>query len=166
MIFDRTEPDAANGYQHEQVALLLSSHRQLVGRTLLPAAEESAPIELARQLYHAPSIVLAHDGAADPVFFYANLAAQQLFEMSWASIVRLPSRYSAEPLARAERDALLERVARQGFIDDYAGVRVASSGRRFRVIAATVWNLVAKTEGVVGQAAAFANWQALDPPPS
>jgi len=44
-------------------------------------------------------------------------------------------------------------VARQGYIDDYSGVRIAKSGRRFLIERATVWNL-----GEVeyqGQAATF-----------
>ena len=44
--------------------------------------------------------------------------------------------------------------AAQGFIRDYAGVRIAASGRRFRIDDAVVWNLV-DADGVRhGQAAA------------
>lgn len=154
--FDRSEPAGANRYQAGHAALIAGSHARLLGRELLPAGDD-----LARRLYHAPFVVLAHDGTDDPVFFYANLTAQRLFEMAWPDIVRLPSRYSAEPLARAERQRLLERVARQGYIDDYAGVRVSASGRRFRVADARVWNLVATDGRVVGQAAAFSDWSPL-----
>ncbi len=73
----------------------------------------------------------------------------------------LPSRYSAEPLAREERARLLAQVARQGYTDDYAGVRVSASGRRFLVRRATVWNLIAPDGALCGQAATFAEWQML-----
>jgi hypothetical protein len=69
----------------------------------------------------------------------------------------MPSRYSAEPLARAERESLLARVAADGYISDYSGVRIARSGARFLVRNATVWNLV-ESRGIVGQAAFFSDW--------
>jgi hypothetical protein len=156
MDFDRGEPDAANGFQAASAALIAASHLRLLRRPLLPDGAD-----IARRLYHAPFVVLAHDTAPDPVFFYANLAAQQLFEMSWRELVRLPSRRSAEPLAREERQHLLDRVARDGCIDDYAGVRVAASGRRFRIAGATVWNLLDADGRAVGQAAAFSDWLPL-----
>jgi len=53
-------------------------------------------------------------------------------------------------------------VTRQGFIADYAGVRVSASGRRFRIERATVWNLLDDAGGLHGQAAAFADWKRLD----
>lgn len=111
---------------------------------------------MARALYEAPFAVLAHDTAPDPVFFYANLTAQRLFEMSWAEITALPSRHSAEPVAQEMRQRLLDRVTRDGFIDDYEGVRVSKSGRRFHISGATVWTLSGG-----GQAATFAAWRFL-----
>jgi hypothetical protein len=157
--FDRSEPAIGNQYQAGHAALIVASHDRLLGRALLPGGGD--PVERARALYHAPFVVLAHDHADDPVFFYANLAAQHLFEMDWAGFVHLPSRFSAEPLARDERQRLLDRVARQGYIDDYAGVRISATGRRFRVANAQVWNLGDPEGRVIGQAAAFADWLAL-----
>ncbi|MGE5468235.1 MAG: MEKHLA domain-containing protein [Ignavibacteria bacterium] len=152
------EPAVDNGFLPERARLLLASYRALLGRELLPRA---AIGEAARALYHAPFVVLSHDTAADPVFVYANLAAQRLFEMPWCEIVGMPSRFSAEPLARDERQRLLERVARDGYIDDYAGVRIARSGRRFRIAGATVWNVSREDGRLAGQAAAFADWAPL-----
>jgi hypothetical protein len=144
------------------VALLLTSHRALTGRPLLPLVPAETPEQSARRLYAAPFVVLAHDASADPLFTYANQAAQQLFEMHWDEIVGLPSRLSAEAPAREERERLLERVAAKGFIDDYSGVRIARSGRRFRILQATVWNLVDSSGRRVGQAATFADWVPCD----
>lgn len=153
------EPHAANGFLHGHAALLLRSHRQLTGRDLLPPL--GSAVEEAEALYHAPFVVLSHSADADPLFTYANLAAQQRFAMPWRQIVGMPSRYSAEAPAREERQALLERVARQGYIDDYQGVRIASTGERFRIKAATVWNLIDVAGGIVGQAATFSAWEPL-----
>lgn len=152
------EPGPENGYLAGHARLLCNSHRLLTGRPLLTA--EAA--ELGRALYLAPFAVLSHDAGADPCFTYANRAAQALFEMSWSEIVGLPSRLSAEPPARDERQRLLERVAAQGYVDDYSGVRIRKSGRRFRIERATVWNLVDACGHRLGQAAAFAHWHALD----
>jgi len=109
-------------------------------------------------LAELPTAVVAHGIQDDPVFCYGNHLALELFELDFAAFTALPSRYSAEPLAREERAALLERVSRFGFIDDYAGVRISSSGRRFRIRNATVWNLMDEAGQYRGQAAAFSDW--------
>lgn len=153
---DLAEPDEGNGWLTDHARLLLESHRLLTGRPLLPAAAD--PVQAARELYQAPFVVLSHDTAPDPVFTYANLAAQRLFEMPWREIVGMPSRHSAEPMLREERQRLLERVAGDGYIDDYRGVRVSRSGRRFTIARATVWNLVDDSRTRVGQAATFSEW--------
>jgi len=82
--------------------------------------------------------------------------------MSFADFTRLPSRYSAEPLAREERARLLARVSRDGFIDDYAGVRISAQGKRFRIAQAVVWNLIDADGRCHGQAATFTDWTPLD----
>lgn len=143
------EPAEANGFRPEHAELLLRSYRHWTGRDLIVADNP------AYALYHAPFAVLSHDTAPDPYFTYANLAAQQAFEMPWPAIVTMPSRLSAEPLAQAERERLLQRVAQQGYVDDYQGTRIASSGRRFLVQGATVWNLLDQSGQLVGQAACF-----------
>lgn len=88
--------------------------------------------------------------------------ALERFELSVERFSGMPSRLSAEPLLRDERQALLARVTSHGFIDDYAGVRISASGRRFRIREATVWNLVDAGGVAHGQAAAFARWDLLD----
>lgn len=153
------EPSVENRFLAEHAALLRRCHRHWTGRDLIDPALN--PAAAAAALYHAPFVVLAHDTAADPLFTYANLAAQRLFEMPWPEIVGLPSRYSAEPLVREERERLLARVAEHGYLDDYSGVRVARSGRRFRIGAATVWNLFGDNGVPLGQAACFSEWTGL-----
>jgi len=73
----------------------------------------------------------------------------------------MPSRLSAEPLAREERARLLAAVTARGFVDDYAGVRISRTGRRFRIERATVWNLADPAGLRLGQAAAFDRWTEL-----
>lgn len=138
---------------------LLASHLTLTGRPLLERLPAESDDEIARRLYAAPFIVLAHDIQADPCFTYANLAAQRLFERSWAEFVGLPSRLSAEAPERSERERLLVRVATHGFIDDYSGIRISKSGHRFRIDRATVWNVADAAGHRIGQAATFSDWQ-------
>jgi len=140
-----------------RLALIADSYARLLGQPLVDAQGD-----LAEALWQAPRVIVAHGTEADPVFFYGNRLALHTFDMDFASFTRLPSRYSAEPLARKERARLLERVSRDGFIDDYAGVRISASGKRFRIERAVVWNLVDRAGGHHGQAATFSHWQPLD----
>lgn len=62
---------------------------------------------------------------------------------------------------RDERAQLMTRAARDGFVDDYRGIRISSSGIRFLIERAIIWNLVDAAEQRVGQAATFADWKPL-----
>lgn len=141
-----------------RIALIAASHARLTGRVLV--AQDG---DVAAALWSLPAVVLAHGTEPDPLFFYANRAALDLFGLTAAEAIALPSRYSAERAERAERLRLLERVSRDGFIDDYAGVRVAKDGSRFRIARATVWNLIDAAGERHGQAATFADWTPVGP---
>ncbi len=134
-----------------RLSILVDSFERFTGRPLIAANNN-----LASALWQAPAVIVAHDTQADPIFFYGNRAALQLFEMDFAAFTQLPSRLSAEAVERDERERLLQRVSRDGFIADYAGVRISSSGRRFRIEQAVVWNLVDGDGRYHGQAATFA----------
>lgn len=152
-------PTAANGYLNLHARLLASSYRRWTGRDLL--APTVAADDIGCWLFEAPFALLSHRRGADPLFTYANRTALMLFELDWAQLIAMPSRLSAEPLAQAERARLLARVSTDGFIDDYAGVRISRSGRRFRIGKATVWNVVDDAGVQHSQAATFAEWQPL-----
>ncbi len=129
--------------------MLTGSFRRLVGRALAETAD-------AAWLYgQAPFCLLAHDGAADPCFIYANMPAQACFGYAWEEFVRLPSRLSAEAPEQGERERLLGAVRARGFIENYRGMRVAKSGRRFLIEDAVVWELVDEAGVRSGQAAMF-----------
>ena len=132
--------------------LLAESYQRLLRTPLVPA--DIAPYAAAAWLYEsAPFGILAHDTTADPVFVYGNQRAQTLFGYDWDELTRLPSRLSAEAPERSERQAFLEQVARDGFVADYRGIRVAKSGARFWIERATVWQLVDSAGRFRGQAA-------------
>jgi hypothetical protein len=134
--------------------LLRGSYARLTGAPLVPKGKDAA------WLYaQAPFAVVAHNTDPDPKFIYANKAAQACFEYSWDEFIGLPSRLSAEAPARAERQALLDAVARNGFMSGYRGIRVAKSGRRFLIEDGVVWELI-DPEGVRhGAAAAVPSWR-------
>lgn len=154
-----SEPSAANGFLAAHARLLATSFRRATGRDLIDP--KVPPAEAGRWLCEAPFAVLSHGLGADPLFTYANRCALAVFELSWQELITLPSRLSAEPLDQAERARLLARVRNQGFIDDYTGVRIARSGRRFLIRQATVWNLMSACGAYCGQAARFERWEPL-----
>ena len=52
-------------------------------------------------------------------------------------------------------------TARDGFVDDYSGVRISATGRRFFIEKATVWNVRDERGEFAGQAAMFRHWEYL-----
>ena len=135
--------------------LLTSSHLRLVGKPLVPAGRG------AEWLYHeANFVVVAHDAEADPLFIYANQAAQICYGYSWDEFMALPSRQATEVVNRAERQALLDTVTRKGFASGYRGLRVAKSGRRFWIEEGVIWQLLGDDGILYGQAAMFRKWRA------
>jgi PAS domain S-box-containing protein len=137
--------------------LLSSSFERVVGVPLLSGHKSGQ--NLAHLLYEsAPFALLAHDTSPDPLFVYANRMAQHCFEYSWDEFVGMPSRLSAEEPDRAERRRFMDGVRRRGYVDDYRGLRIAKSGRRFWIKDATVWNLVDLDGALRGQAALIRQW--------
>jgi PAS domain-containing protein len=134
--------------------LLAGSHARLLNQPLGAVS--------ASWLYRdAPFVVLAHNTDPDPRFIYANRAAQACFGYDWDEFTTLPSRLSAEPMLREERQTVLETVARDGFITGYRGIRIAKSGRRFRISGTVIWQLIDQDGVRRGQAAMFRDWSDL-----
>jgi len=142
-----------------QTQILARSLKHFTQHDLLPG--DFPPPELAEKIFHAPFVLVSHGTEADPVLNFGNAAALALWEMSWAELTRTPSRLTAEAPDREERARLLAAVAARGFIDDYSGVRISKSGRRFRIARATVWNLLTEAGQPYGQAAMFREWELL-----
>jgi hypothetical protein len=142
------------------VQLLLDSFARRLGRELV--SREGSAGEQAARLFYASFVVVSHGTEADPVLNYGNAAALALWEMDFATLTRTPSRLTAEPVHRDERARLLERTLRDGYVDDYAGIRISSTGKRFRIEQAIVWNLVDAAGIRHGQAATFDRWTPLE----
>ena len=147
---------------HDWIAhtqIMLNSFRRFVGRELIERtgdAEEEAQI-----VFEAAFVVVSHGTQDDPILNYGNRTALTLWEMDIPTLTSIPSRLTAEPMHRDERAQLMTRAARDGFVDDYRGIRISSSGKRFLIEQAIIWNLV-DPEGLrVGQAATFSHWKPL-----
>jgi hypothetical protein len=134
-----------------RIAWVARSYRHWTGEALV--AEANDPVTA---LWRAPQVILTHGVEADPVFFFANRTALAAFEATLPAMLAMPSRLSAEAPLRAERQELLDRVTRDGFIPDYAGIRISAKGRRFAIARATVWTVIDEAGARLGQAACFA----------
>lgn len=66
------------------------------------------PTPQAQALFEAPRVVVSHQTQADPVLCYGNRRALVLWEMDAPTLTSTPSRLTAEPLERAERQRLLD----------------------------------------------------------
>lgn len=132
---------------------MAASFRHWTGGNLIESV--SQPELLSEALYRAPFVLLSHGMQADPVFCYANLAAQRLWQMDWERFVTTPSRLSAEPDAQEERERLILHAAKTGYVANYQGVRISSEGRHFRIKQCVLWNVLDDRQEKIGQAAMF-----------
>jgi hypothetical protein len=148
-----------NPFVLAQTRLMARNFKRWTGHDLMPG--DLLDEGLADKVFHAPFVLVSHGTGDDPVLNYGNQAALALWEMSWAELTRTPSRLTAEAPNREERARLLAAVTARGYIDDYSGVRISKTGRRFRIQQAVVWNLVGDGEEYRGQAAMFAQWEFL-----
>lgn len=132
---------------------LMDSYRRWTGKSLLDETDDpDRPFE---ELFHAPIVVLSHGTEADPVLNFGSRKALELWEMDWDTFTRTPSRLTAEPMEREERARFMKAVGERGYVDDYTGVRISSTGKRFYIMQATVWNVTDENGVIHGQAATF-----------
>ncbi|MCU0517594.1 MAG: MEKHLA domain-containing protein [Oscillatoria sp. Prado101] len=130
---------------------LLRSFQHWTGKVLLDVAGE--PVEIARALFEAPFVLASHGMEPDPIFYYGNRRALELWELDWEQFTRMPSRQTAEPVEQEERYRILAETASKGFVSNYRGVRISSTGKRFFVEDVIVWNVLDEQNQMCGQAA-------------
>ncbi len=151
---------AADWIAHVQI--MLDSFAWFLGRELIPRSGD--PEDEAQRLFEAPFATVSHGTQADPILNYANRTTMQLWELDAATLTSMPSRMTAEPMHREERAAMMARATRDGFVDDYRGIRISSSGKRFLIERAIIWNLIDQTGRTTGQAATFSHWTPVAAP--
>lgn len=145
--------------------LMANSFQRFTGQSILGMIDAArlSDIELAQAMFNAPRAIVSHGTEADPIFRYANAQALKLWEMDWDAFTRLPSRLSAEAAGdiQSDRDALLKAALTKGWVDNYAGVRISSTGKRFDIRNTVLWNVVDDTGVRHGQAAFIRDWRFL-----
>ena len=142
----------------QQAKLLASSYHAALGRPLIFGVSEPSVDEILR----ANFALLSHGTEADPLFNFGNDLALTLFERSFEDFVRLPSRKSSGQTRDEDRIRLLDEVARNGYIENYSGVRVSASGPKSEISNAVVWTAGDEHGVYRGQAAKISTWRYLD----
>ena len=151
-------------FQEQHAKRLIDSFKAVTGRDLI---EPEAGVSIGQQLMEAPFVVVSHDGGDDPILNYGNWAALNLWEMPWNDFTKTPSRKTAEPEFRDDRAVMLEQAKEKGYFDNYTGIRISSSGKRFLIEKAIIWTVPAIVElgdygtQKKGQAATFSSWTYL-----
>jgi hypothetical protein len=140
---------------------ILNSFQFWVGSDLLELPSPDS-VDRARQLFELDAVVLAHGIEEDPIFCFGNQAALDLWEIEMEELLGMPSRLSAELTERSSRSEMLNRGKGQGLIRDYEGIRVSTTGKRFYVRNATIWNLLNEAGVRTGQAAMFRDWEYIN----
>jgi hypothetical protein len=153
-VSDRSAMQASAG---GRLALIAESFERLAGTPLVAPSRRG----IGQALWEAPRAIVAHGTEPEPRFFYGNRIALELFAMTAAEFIGLPSHRSAEPALREARARMLAGLEQGGIVEGYSGVRIAADGRRFTIAGATVWNLADASGQAHGQAATFAEWRFL-----
>lgn len=138
---------------------MLDSYAQCLQQELIE--RYGTPLEQAERLFDSPFVVASHGVESDPILNYGNQAALDLWAMDWQIFTRTPSRLTAEAPNREERQRMLEQARTQGYISNYRGIRIASTGQRFLIDQAIIWNIHEPGGTMIGQGATFTSWQFL-----
>src|ERR1043165_1608123 len=131
------------------VQRLVNSFKKWTGRELIVRSDD--PASEAKALFDAPFVIVSHGTEADPILNYGNRAALELWEVDFETLTRMPSRTTAEPMHRDERERFMNQVRRAGFVSGYGGVRISSTGKRFRIQDAVIWNVLDESGTGCGQ---------------
>jgi hypothetical protein len=116
---------------------------------------------IAEKVFHAEFALISHGIGADPFFNYANQTVLNLFEINWEALLQMRSSESAELSLRSNRQRFMDRVATNGHVTGYNGIRISANGSRFKIKNVTIWNITDDNNQYVGQAAYFRDWEHL-----
>jgi MEKHLA domain len=149
-----TIPNPNNDYHREHLSIVFANLKQFTGVDLIQEYGFSLDT-LSKQVFDADFYLLSHNCAIDPILNYGNRRVLELWETSWAELTQMHSRETAKSNDRASRSAVMEQVASQNYVSGYNGVRVSKTGREFRILDVTIWNLFTRDGQPYGQAAWF-----------
>jgi MEKHLA domain len=146
-------PAINNDYYLKHVAIMLENLTRWTGYDLIKEYGFSLT-NLGEQVFNADFYILSHNHAADPILNYGNQRVLELWELSWTELTSMYSRDTAKSIDRAARSAMMERVKSQNYISGYSGMRIGKTGKEFKILDVTIWNLFDRDEPY-GQAAWF-----------
>ncbi len=138
--------------------LLRESYERVCGKPF-PIALSNRSV--AEALYYSSAVIVSHGMQKDPVFNYANEAAQTLWGMDWEQFTQTPSRLSAKQDKVEKREAALKEAFAKGYITGYEGIRMDVTGKEFYIRNVTLWNVIDSNGQQHGQAAIFDTWEYL-----
>ena len=140
----------------KHIKRLIDSYHNFTGLSLIP---KNQPLSNLKHYFdQVDFVLLSHGTEDDPILNYGNQKALTLWEMTPTEFLQTPSRQTAEAPLREERARLMKMVTEKGFINDYQGIRISKTGKRFQINQATVWNVTDENGQKIGQAATFKNW--------
>ena len=149
-------PQKDSRFIQTQTGLILDSYARWFHRTLYPV--QGSASDQAFQLFEAPFILLSSNTDSDPLLNYGNQKCLELWELTWEELRKTPGRLTAEPDEQTKRAAFLKEVRENGFIQNYEGIRISKTGKRFYIKNVAVWNLLDTAGNYAGQAAMFTEW--------
>ena len=147
-------PSPDNNYQQEHVLIMLENLKRWTGFDLIEKYGFSLDT-LGEQVFNANFYILSHNHAVDPILTYGNDRVLRQWEISWAELTIMYSRNTANLADRSARLAAMAQVNLNNYISNYGGVRISKTGKEFRIIDATLWNLFDNKGNLYGQAAWF-----------
>jgi MEKHLA domain len=140
--------------------IILNSYEKLLKKPLI-TRKNIDEITQAKNLFSADFVVLSHNNNRNPIYNYGNKKALELWEIDWETLIKTPSKNTTESISQEEREALLKEANLKGYITNYGGVRVSSTGKRYYIKDIILWNLTDDNEQFCGQAATFSQWEKL-----
>lgn len=150
-------------YQKPTASIALMRHLKIInenfnklfGCYIVPEESESLLFDA---IWEGDFVLVSHGKEASPVFNFGNKKALELFEMTFNDFTQLESKYSASAISRVERQTLLDKVKKRGFVV-YSGYRISSTGKKFKIKNAKVFDLYDFDGVYYGQAALFNRWE-------
>lgn len=141
----------------KQSQFILKSYEHWFHQALIEV-KSATPVQIAQRLFEAPMVILAAEKESDPFLNYGNLQALKLWETTWDELLKTRGRETAEVSEQKQRASFLSQVNQKGYIDQYEGIRVSKTGKRFLIKNVKVWRVFDEFQNDLGQAATFSHW--------
>ena len=157
-ILDR--PAARNHFHQAFIARIAEAFTRVTGTDF----EEETGLprgNLGEGAWSGDFALLTHRGDQQATLNYGNATALRLWECGWEEFVGLPSVATAPAEAVEARADMMQRVARDGFVRGYGGVRISRKGRLFRIENGIVWRLLEAAGESFGVGAFFSDYRYL-----